>query len=30
MSDDTADAHEEWKVRFAAFLLPHLRGEKAE
>lgn len=30
MSDDTADAREEWKVRFAAFLLPHLKGDKAE
>lgn len=30
MSDDTADARAELKVRLVAFLLPHLKGNKAE
>ena len=30
MSDDTAVARAQWKIRLVAFLLPHLKGNEAE
>ena len=30
MSEDTPEARAEWKAQLVAFLIPHLKGDKAE